>query len=410
MTTALGLLTVALGGLIMGSGVWPYKLMRKFQFEHWWFVGMLVGLVIMPWTITLLGCPHAIQSLGKVPISALIMGNLFSIGWGIANVLCGVCYLRIGVALTGAVLGGLGVSLGAIVPMVFKGSGLFKDASDLGSPAGLTVCCGVAIMLGGVVMASLAGFGRDRELKKLQQTSGSFLTGLLMTILAGVLSACISFAFVYSQGPVVSHLSVVTPGSEIAVTVDGHENLSGKFTVGADGTVALGSLGPVAVGGMSASDAAGRIAAQLKSQPSREAEVRVETGSIPATFGAFAIGLMGGALVNLAYAAYLLTKNRSWGVLFQSGKEVSLAVIIGIDFSLAVALMGKGMLLLGALGASVGFGVQQAMQMTGTQLLGFISGEWRGVQGKPRTQMYLAIAILLVAAVVMAYGNTLTSK
>ena len=36
--------------------------------------------------------------------------------------------------------------------------------------------------------------------------------------------------------------------------------------------------------------------------------------------------------------------------------------------------MGKGMLLLGVLGASVGFGIQQAMQMTGTQLLGFISG------------------------------------
>jgi hypothetical protein len=84
-----------------------------------------------------------------------------------------------------------------------------------------------------------------------------------------------------------------------------------------------------------------------------------------------------------------------------------LAVVIGINFSLASALMGKGMLLLGALGASVGFGIQQAMQMTGGQLLGFISGEWRGVEGKPRVQMYAAIAILMVAAAVMAFGNTL---
>ena len=87
-----------------------------------------------------------------------------------------------------------------------------------------------------------------------------------------------------------------------------------------------------------------------------------------------------------------------------------LAVLIGVDFSLAVALMGKGMLLLGALGASVGFGIQQAMQMTGTQLLGFTSGEWRGVHGKPRLQMYLALAILFVAAVVMAYGNSLAKS
>ncbi len=407
MSTALGLLAVAAGGLIMGSGVWPFKLMRKFQFEHWWFVGMLVGLIVMPWAITLAGCPHALASLSDVPLWAIVKGNLFSIGWGIANVLCGVCFVRIGVALTGAILAGLGVSLGAIVPMVFKGSGMFASAPDLWTSAGLTVCAGVALMLCGVIVASVAGFGRDRELKKLQQTSGSFFTGLIMTVLAGVLSACISFAFVYSQGPVVSRLSIVAPGSDIAVTVSGHKELSGKHAVAADGTIAIGGLAPVAVGNVRAVDAARRIAERLKTESVREAEVLVETGSMPATFGAMAVGLFGGALVNIGYAVYLLTRNRSWGVLGQSGKETLLAVVIGINFSLASTLMGKGMLLLGALGASVGFGIQQAMQMTGGQLLGFISGEWRGVHGKPRMQMYTAIAILIVAATIMAVGNTL---
>jgi hypothetical protein len=81
---------------------------------------------------------------------------------------------------------------------------------------------------------------------------------------------------------------------------------------------------------------------------------------------------------------------------------------MGINFSLGVALMGKGMLLLGALGASIGFGVQQAMQMLGGQTVGFASGEWRGITGKPRNQMYLAIAVLITAAAIMAYSNTLT--
>ena len=117
--------------------------------------------------------------------------------------------------------------------------------------------------------------------------------------------------------------------------------------------------------------------------------------------------LAAGALVNVGYAAYLLTKNRSWNVFAQSGKELALAVIIGINLSVAFTLAGKGMLLLGALGASVGWGIQQPMQMTGGQLLGFISGEWRGVHGKPRRQMYLAIAVLIVAALIMASGNAL---
>ena len=407
----------------MGSGVWPFKLMRIYQFEHWWFIGMLMGLIVMPWTITLLGCPGALQAIHNVPTSAIVLGNLFAIGWGIANVLCGICYVRIGVALTGAILAGLGVSVGAVIPLVFKGSGLFQDSASLGSPAGITVLLGVGVMLVGVVMASLAGFGRDRALAKAQEKSGGFLGGLIMTVIAGVLSSFMAFAFIYSQGPIVAHFSEVQPGSEVTVTVRFHDiqpdpaamttvyesdPLSGTYTVRDDGTIELKGVGSVQIGGMSAFAASERIVDLLGGyRPSDRAEVRVETGSIPATFAVFAIGLLGGALVNIGYAAYLLSRNRSWGILARSRRELLLAIIIGVNFSLAVALMGKGMLMLGALGASVGWGIQQAFQMTGTQLLGFLSGEWRGVHGKPRIQMYLAITIFILAAIVLAVGNTL---
>ena len=54
---------------------------------------------------------------------------------------------------------------------------------------------------------------------------------------------------------------------------------------------------------------------------------------------------------------------------------------------LGAALSGKRDRL-GAGLASIGFGVQQAMQMLGGQSVGFISGEWRGVprgrRGPPR--------------------------
>ena len=423
MTTLVGALVVAAGGLIMGSGAWPFKLMRLYKFEHWWFVGMLVGLVVMPWAITLAGCPHPLQSLMEVPLSAILLGNLFALGWGIANVLCGICYVRIGVALTGAILAGLGVSVGAIIPLVFKGSGLFKDAADLNSPAGMAVLLSVGVMLVGVVLASLAGFGRDRALAKMKaeadlegdaiavKGSGKFLGGLIMTVIAGILSSFMAFVFVYSQGPIVARFSQVQPGSEVTVTVAGSDEPARKYAVRPDGMIVLPDAGPIAIGGLSAAEAARRITDSLKFEHDPYGDdVGVETGSIPATFAVFAIGLLAGALVNIGYAAYLLTKNRSWGILAQSRRELLLAVIIGVDFSLAVALMGKGMLLLGTLGASIGWGIQQAMQMTGTQSLGFISGEWRGVQGKPRIQMYLAIAIFIVAAVMMAYGNTLAKN
>ena len=60
------------------------------------------------------------------------------------------------------------------------------------------------------------------------------------------------------------------------------------------------------------------------------------------------------------------------------------------------------MLLLGALGASVGWGLVQGTLILGGQILGFASGEWRGVEGLPRRQIYLAVVLLVVAMSIMA--------
>ncbi len=340
-TSILGFLAVALAGLVIGGGAWPMKLMKKFQFEHWWFLGMLTGLIIVPWLITLMFCPNALAAYASVPVGTLITANLWAAGWGVANILCGLCFVRIGLALTGAILTGLGVSIGVTLPMIVKGSGRFQDAADLVSPAGLTVLAGVAVMLVGVGFAALAGFGRDRALQKQQQRSGSFLGGLIMTVIAGLLSCGMSLSFVYGQGPIV------------------------------------------------------------------EAMKQQGASDIPATFAVWAVGLLGGSLLNVLYPAYIMTRNSSWRVLGESWKELALAVVIGLNMAIGVVLMGKGMLMLGALGASVGFGIQQASQMLGGQAVGFVSGEWKGVFGTPRRQMYAAIVVLILAAVVMAFGNSL---
>ncbi len=411
MEMALGVLVVAVAGLTMGSGIWPMKLMRKFQFEHWWFIGMLLGLIVIPWAITIVVFPNAFQALREVPASALVISNVCSISWGIANVLFALCAVRIGVALTMAILTGLGVSVASIMPLIFKGSGMFKNAPELTSAAGLTILCGIGVMLIGVVLASLAGFGRDRELKKLEQTSGSFLGGLIMAVVAGVTSAGIMLAFVYSQGPIVARVSTIEANQNIGLTVEGDKAISGEYAVDKNGEVLLKDrkdLGPIKLGGLTAKAASDTIAEKLGIAPAEaDDKVTVDAQNILAILPVQAVGLLGGALINVIYPAFLMTRRKNWGLLFGSWKEFGLASIIGLQMCIAVALANKGMLLLGAFGASVGAGIQQAMQMVGGQGLGFISGEWKGVQGTPRRQMYAAIGFLLIAAVVMAYSNTL---
>ena len=174
--------------------------------------------------------------------------------------------------------------------MIFKGSGRFHNAPDVSSPAGIAVLVGVAVLLAGVVFAAMAGFGRNRVLKNLEQTSGGFLGGLLMAVTSGVLSSFMSFVFVYSQGPIVAHFSDVEPKGEITVAVGTQKQ---KCTVSNEGVVKIDSVGPVQVGGLTAAVAAERIAESLRSvRPVQSDEVRVETGSITATFAVFAVGLV----------------------------------------------------------------------------------------------------------------------
>jgi L-rhamnose-H+ transport protein len=130
-------------------------------------------------------------------------------------------------------------------------------------------------------------------------------------------------------------------------------------------------------------------------------------GEVSANVAVWAAALLGGAAVNIIFPAILMTRNHNWGMLLTHWGEALLASLIGIQFILAVILMGRGMLMLGVLGASIGFAIQQTMQIMGNQAVGFFSGEWRGVRGRPRTQMLLALAVLIIALGILAYSNTM---
>jgi hypothetical protein len=338
-----GVLLVVAAGLSMGGSGWPIKLMTTFRYEHLAFTSMVFNVLLI-WTITLLFCPHAIEAYQTIDPKILLRSNLFSMLWGVANILFYLCLIRIGFSLTGGILTGVGVSIGVIMPMIFKGSGLFSHAPDVLSPAGYAIMAGVVVMLVGVLLASLAGYAKHRPGVGATATASGgsgFTLGLIMVVVAGVLSAGISFSFVYSQGPIVT--------------------------------------------AMKAHGAA----------------------DTPANVAVWAVGLAGGLLINILYPAYLLTKNKTWPILAKSPLQIFYCLLIAIGVTAAIVLMGQGMILLGVLGASVGFGVQQAMQMLGGQAVGFISGEWRGVPRKVLLMMLGAIVLLIAAACIMAYGNSL---
>ncbi|MBN2579954.1 MAG: hypothetical protein JXB10_13280 [Pirellulales bacterium] len=341
-----GILLAICAGIGTGTLAVPVKLMRKLQFEQFWFVGMLFGLIIIPWGFVWLTIPDPLGMYAQVGWKPLLIANLISIGWGIANVLFGICIIRIGAALTGAIMSGMSVSVGVTLPMIVKGGGQFKDAPGLLDPAGLAVLGGVAVMIAGVILCAVAGFGRDRAIVKGDQppppAAGGFLGGLIMAVLAGILAAGIGLSYVYGQAPI------------------------------------------------------------------RDALKYSNVGDIPTDVAVWAAILFGGALVNVAYPAWLMTKHRSWSKLATCWPELLLAAELGAQIIVAIFLIGYSMLVLGVLGGPIGFGIQQTTQVVGNQAVGFFSGEWRGIHGKPRMQMFSAVAVLIGAVAILAYAQTLS--
>ena len=55
----------------------------------------------------------------------------------------------------------------------------------------------------------MAGLGRDRALAKSQKTLPGFLGGLVMVVIAGILSTGPNFAFAYSQEPTIKARQVL---------------------------------------------------------------------------------------------------------------------------------------------------------------------------------------------------------
>lgn len=347
MELFVGIVFATLAGLGAGSCAWPFKVIKDFHFEQYVFLNILFGLIIYPWIVVLLKVPDPGLMIETVGYKTLIISNLLSVAWGVANLLCMICILRIGAALTGAILSALGMSVGIIVPLILKGTGLFTNAPDLFSRPGLLIVIGLSVVIAGVVMVSVAGFGREKLLKnesgqtRKKQASGDFRKGLVLAIIAGILSCGMGLSFVYSQGPII------------------------------------------------------------------EAVKQQGAGEMVANVTVWALACLGGALVNMAYAVFWMTRKKTWNLLFIRKDELICSLLVGLQFIGSMVLMGRGMVMLGILGASVGFGIQQSMQIIGNQVVGFVGGEWKGVYGKPRRTMYFALAVIFVAVVILAYSNTI---
>ncbi|PXA04406.1 rhamnose/proton symporter RhaT [Coraliomargarita sinensis] len=202
----LGVLLHAIGGLAAASFYLPFRKVRTWPWENAWLMGGLFSWLIAPAVAALFLAPRSWQVLSEAPLKSLFWTWFFGFLWGIGGLTFGLTMRYLGIALGYAVALGMCAAFGTLIPPIFDGS--IVEIATSGS--GQVILGGVAVCMAGIAMSGRAGLRKERELsdekKQASVAEFHFGKGMLVALVAGVMSACMAFGF--AAGKPIAALSV----------------------------------------------------------------------------------------------------------------------------------------------------------------------------------------------------------
>lgn len=340
----IGIALIWVAGWMAGDCMLPLKFNRQWRWENTWLIFSLVSLMVLPWILAMSLVSHPLQTYAALTPSQLAVPILFGAGWGVAQVLFGISIQRLGLALTYAIVVGLGTLLGTLVPL------FAQHQVQVGRAILIPVIAGIVVMLIGIGLSTWAGQIRERgpntrtvarhvDPANLQLGPKSrYLTAVLLAILCGVMAPMLNFSFAFGQD--IAQEAVLLGNSELR-----------------------------------------------------------------AAFAVWPIGLAGGFLPNVAYSLYLLRRNRSWEMFRVVWPDTFSPVLMGVLWMGAFALYGMSSTYLGSLGTSIGWGLFQIFMIITATLSGVWAGEWKGAPRASILLLALSFAFLTAATALLAMGN-----
>ncbi len=199
MNTILGLLIIAIGSFGQSSSYVPIKKVKNWSWESFWLTQgvfawlvfpLLGALLAVPAGSTLLDIlsPDVKSTLFGVEMTPAFGSMFFGILWGVGGLTFGLSMRYLGVALGQSIALGTCSAFGTIIPA------LFFDKQDLLHGSGLILLLGVSITLAGIFVIGYAGTLRAKNMTEEQKKAAikdfALTKGLLVALLAGVMSAC----------------------------------------------------------------------------------------------------------------------------------------------------------------------------------------------------------------------------
>ena len=191
MNTIIGLIIIAVGAMGQSSSYVPIKKVKTWAWESFWLIQGIFAWLVFPYLGALLAVPEGhslveVLSSGEgAAFTALFYGAL----WGIGGLTFGLSMRYLGVALGQSIALGTCSAFGTLIPAFMSGTDLFTGK-------GLVLLAGVSIAIAGIAVIGFAGSLRSKnmtnEQKKAAVKDFALGKGLLVALLAGVMSACFS--------------------------------------------------------------------------------------------------------------------------------------------------------------------------------------------------------------------------
>ncbi len=187
----LGIALHAIGALFAATCYTPQKKVRGWSWQSYWLVQASFCWLLLPIIGAWLTIPDLLAVLREAPTSAMWHSFFLGAAYGIGGTAFGISIRYIGFSLTYAIAVGLSAVLGTLIPPLVKGT-----LGDVLHKVGANwVMAGIIVGVLGIACAGWAGWLKEKDLTA-KKSRGEFSLGkgLLLSLLAGVLSAVYGFA------------------------------------------------------------------------------------------------------------------------------------------------------------------------------------------------------------------------
>jgi L-rhamnose-H+ transport protein len=191
MNYFLGILIIAVGSFGQSSSYVPINRVKNWSWESFWLAQGIFAWLIFPFLGALLAVPAG-HSLGEILSGgdgAAFKSMGYGVLWGVGGLTFGLSMRYLGVALGQSIALGTCSAFGTLIPAMMMGTNLFGGA-------GLILLVAVSVALAGIATIGYAGSLCTKNMTEKEKHAAikdfALGKGLLVALLAGVMSACFS--------------------------------------------------------------------------------------------------------------------------------------------------------------------------------------------------------------------------